>query len=89
MADVEEREKEKTETELLTELTELLGRKPSELSGIWSVAKETGYCLHCSRVLLVPFLSLTTLCGIRTSSAAAKASAKQKATQRLRKSRRR
>ena len=61
VADVEEIEKEKTEAELLAELAELLGRKPSEVSGMWSVAKETGYCLHCIRVLLVPFLSLKEL----------------------------
>lgn len=48
---------EVTETEQLKELANLLNRPVREVAGIWSVAKESGYCLHCSRCYLVDFLS--------------------------------
>ena len=48
------------EHELLSELAGLLDRKPKSLTGSWQMAKQTGYCLHCSRdsrVFVAPFLN--------------------------------
>ena len=38
----------------------LLGRKPSEVSGMWSVAKETGYCLRAFAFAVAARLSSAT-----------------------------
>ena len=50
----------KTE-QLLRELSQLLKRPQSEAESSWRLAKETGYCLHCSNVFLRPYLDSKSL----------------------------
>ncbi|CAE6910081.1 unnamed protein product [Symbiodinium sp. CCMP2592] len=49
---------ERSEAEQLKELGNLLNRPVRELAGWWSLCKQTGYCLHCSRCYIIEFLSL-------------------------------
>ena len=55
------------EHELLSELAGLLDRKPKSLTGSWQMAKQTGYCLHCSRDsrVFLPFLELQRISFVR------------------------
>ena len=50
------------EHEQLSELAGLLDRKLKSLTSSWRIAKQTGYCLHCSRVFVAPFLNCQELC---------------------------
>ena len=50
------------EEQLLSELSQLLKRPQSEVESWWRLAKETGYCLHCSNIYLRPFLDSKSLC---------------------------
>ena len=52
---------EVSETEQLKKLANLLNRPVRDLARMWSVAKQTGYCLRCSRCYLMDFLSLKEL----------------------------
>lgn len=53
---------ENQEEQLLSELSQLLKQPQTQVESSWRLAKETGYCLHCSDIYLRAFLDSKSLC---------------------------